>query len=765
MNGALRGIRVVDFGQYIAGPLAGMLLADHGADVIKVEPPGGPRWDTPANAMWNRGKRSIVLDLKDSRELEVAHRLVASADVVIENFRPGVMARLGLDAIELTRRHPHLIWCELPGFSSDDPRAGVAAWEGVLGAATGSFSFSMQALRDDAGRRLQRPSTGRPIYSVIPVSSVYGASFAALSVAMALLARQRDGRGQRIEVPLFDATFSAIGAPRWVGIPGTPWMRSYQCADGRWVDMLCYHGKFIRAFVKAAGIEAWLSESFVGDINRPFRTEPAQATVLVEKLETLFRTRRAIDWETRMAVCGVPMAVCRTTAEWLELPEARASGAIVELDDPHLGPVRQAGLQVRMSGTAGGIAASAPQADQHRTAILEELDVLAVRPSEPLLAPDTRPPLAGLRVLDLGTVLVGPACGRTLAEFGADVIKIDDPMGLGPGVDVGRGKRSMLLDLRAAAGREVLTRLADSCNIVVQNFRLGVAEKLGVGYEQLRARNPGIVYVSYTLYGRKGQWAGRPGYENQAQAATGMMERFGDGRPAMAPLTVNDYCTALTGSLGVALALFEQRKRAKQGGSAEGQHVDAALVYTASMLQSPVLCGPAGKAWAEPRGQDALGSGPLHRHYLAADGWMFLAGHHSHAPSLEGIPGLRGAANLGGYELERFLEKRLRTESVDEWSRRLASVDIAAHAVRTIGEVMAEPYSRLRGLYLERPHPDGGTVSTIGPIPRLSHTPLLAGRPLRPSLDAEAILAEIGYAERMEELLAARVVVVRRPRM
>src|ERR1044072_5785704 len=101
---ALAGIKVIDFGHYIAGPMAAMLLGDFGADVIRVDPPGGPRFDTPANATWNRGKRSIALDLKAAADLDIAKRLIDGADVVIENFRPGVMDRLGLGAREMTAR-------------------------------------------------------------------------------------------------------------------------------------------------------------------------------------------------------------------------------------------------------------------------------------------------------------------------------------------------------------------------------------------------------------------------------------------------------------------------------------------------------------------------------------------------------------------------------------------------------------------------------------------------------------------------------------
>ena len=139
MPGALDGIRVIDFGQYVAGPLAGMLLADQGADVIRVDPPGGPRWQTPANATWNRGKRSAVLDLKHSEDLATAQALIQGADVVVENFRPGVMDRLGLGAQAMTEANPRLVYCSLPGFASDDPRSNVRAFEGVIGAAAATY--------------------------------------------------------------------------------------------------------------------------------------------------------------------------------------------------------------------------------------------------------------------------------------------------------------------------------------------------------------------------------------------------------------------------------------------------------------------------------------------------------------------------------------------------------------------------------------------------------------------------------------------------
>src|SRR5215210_3053085 len=153
----LGGIKVIEFVHYIAGPMAAMLLGDFGSDVIRIDPPSGPRFDTPANATWNRNKRSIALDLKANGDRELARRLIASADVVIENFRPGVMDRLGLGAREMTAKNPRLIYVSLPGFLADDPRAPMRAWEGVLGAATGCYS-TIPTLK------LER----RPVYNCLP---------------------------------------------------------------------------------------------------------------------------------------------------------------------------------------------------------------------------------------------------------------------------------------------------------------------------------------------------------------------------------------------------------------------------------------------------------------------------------------------------------------------------------------------------------------------------------------------------------------------
>lgn len=752
MASVLERMRVIDFGQYIAGPLAGMLLADQGADVIRVDPPGGPRWDTPANATWNRGKRSITLNLKEAEDLELARRLIGSADVLIENFRPGVMDRLGLGAPEALSLNPRLIYCSLPGFASDDPRAQVRAFEGVIGAATATY-------------RPHTPGADRPVYTAIPIASNYAAFQAVVSIVMALLARQRDGVGQRIEVPLFDATFPSIGARAMrvhdpahvVPTPRGIWGGGFECADGRWVQFGGAGNQNFREFVVAAGITAWDQEGLT-DIERLMR-DPELLAEHLRRARALFKTRTAQEWEDLVAEAGSECAVCRTSAEWFEHPHARAARMVLEVDDPQYGKMLQPGINVRLSRTPGAVRWPAPKPDQHRAEILAELDARQPPTAAPAAEATMRAALQGVRVLDLCIILAGPTLGRTLAEFGADVIKIDNPTRGGYVAshnDVNRGKRSLLLDLKSAAGREVFWRLLEGADVVAQNYRAGKLEKLGLSYEEVRQRKPDIVYASLNAFGHLGPWARRPGHEQFAQAATGMQRRFGgDGPPMVQPNPINDYGTGFMGAYAVALALLHRQR------TGEGQHVDTALAYTAMIHQSPFMQVFDGKRWDEPSGQDKLGSGPLHRAYEASDGWFFLGARLTDLPHLAAVDGLAGFASLHGEALEQALAHRFASHTVDTWVARLTEAGIGAHRyIADLDELMQDPWVTAHNVSLTREHDEIGLVTTCGPVPRLSRTPIRVGRPAaKPGSDAYDILTEVGLAEReIAALIEAGVV-------
>ena len=613
-----------------------------------------------------------------------------------------------------------------------------------------------------------RPSengTDQPVYTAIPISSNYGAFQGAIATIMALISRERDGGGQRIDVPLFDATFASIGRAglrihnaKDAGIDlRTVWSGHFQCKDSRWVRFGGSGNQNLHQFVEAAGITSWHADG-LADLERLSR-EPDLVAELERRLRELFRTRTAQEWEDLSAEAGTECTMCRTSEEWFRHPQALESKMVIELQDPTYGKMLQPGINARMSLTPGEVREPAPAPDQHREEILSEVASQSKeKPIKENIEGDMRSVLDGVKVLDLCIILAGPTCGRTLAEYGADVIKIDNPT-RGSTVsshnEVNRAKRSILLDLKTEEGRDVFWRLVEDADVVAQNYRAGKLERLGLGYEEVRKRKPDIIYVSLNAFGHLGPWAGRPGHEGFAQAATGMDRRFGgDGTPTSQPNAINDYGTGFMGAYSVALALFHRRR------TGLGQHVDSALAYTAMIHQSPYMQLYEGKTWDEPRGLDALGNGPLHRAYQARDGWLFIGARESDLPRLASVNGLANIDSLRGGALVQSLEEHFQSNSVQVWVQRLNDAGIGAHRVLPdVSELLDDPWAIDRGLSLTREHDEIGLVTGFGPSPRLSRTPVLPGRPApKPGAQGREILEEVGLGQEFDRLLEQGVI-------
>ncbi|HEY2593798.1 MAG TPA: CoA transferase, partial [Chloroflexota bacterium] len=482
--GALDSVRVIDFGQYIAGPLAAVMLADQGADVIHVDPPGGPKWKSEADAFLQRGKRRISLDLKASADRDIACQLLDSADVVIENFRPGVMQRLGLDADSTTRRNPNLIYTSIPGFAPDDPRAGMQAWEGIVDAATDNCI-------PRAGEETPNWDWSRPFYSAVTLASNFGAFLGATATVMALIARQRTGLGQRVEVPMFDAMFTLIGhsgayvTQRWLhgprGIHGRG-AGAFKCKDGKYVQFDTSSARHLVWFAQEAGITDWGPDLL--DIVR-LRDEKVNQQ-LHARLRELFLTRTAAEWEEVGNRAGAAMGWARTTDEWINTDHARQLGAVVQLDDPEFGPTWMAGLPVHLTATPGSPQGPRHVPDADHDAVISELESGSAAGSGGSTGAAAGhetigSPLEGMQVVDLCVALAGPTCGRLLYEFGADVVKINAPKG-GVGGYLNRGKRSLLLNVESFEAQRVFWGLADKADVVLENFSPGTADRLGIGY-------------------------------------------------------------------------------------------------------------------------------------------------------------------------------------------------------------------------------------------------------------------------------------------
>jgi crotonobetainyl-CoA:carnitine CoA-transferase CaiB-like acyl-CoA transferase len=752
--GPLAGLRVLDLGQYVAGPLTAVLLADQGADVIHVDPPGGPRLAGAADAFFNRGKRRAILDLKQPGQLAAARRLAAAADVVIENFRPGVLARLGLDLDAVRRESPALIACSLPGFGAGDPRAALRGYEGVIAAATANC-------RPRVGEEPPGWDWERPTYSALPLASNVAAYLAAVSIVMALIARRRTGRGQRVEVPLFDAMFTLIGpGGAYADADGLPPPRpihgrgagAYRCKDGRHVQFDTSSARHLSWFARAAGLLGRFDAEL---LDLASNAVPAVNERLHARLREEFLTRTAAEWEELGNAAGAAIGLIRTPAEWIGTEQARRTHAVTRVTDPELGSLWCAGAPVLLSEFPG------PRPRPRRTAGADTAEILAeladLPPREPAAGPEPglAQPLRGIRVLDLGLALAGPTCGRILAEFGADVVKVSGPAYRAAGY-LNRGKESLLLDLGPLAGQEVYWRLVDHADVVLENFSPGTTQRLAIGYDEVRARRPEAVYTAISCYGLGGPWTHWRGWERQGQAVTGIMERT-ELPSVLGPYNIVDIGTGILGAFATALALYHRFSTGR------GQLASASLAQTATYHQAAFMFDFPGYRPAGPRGYYALGQGPLQRYYRAADRWFFLGARPEDVPALAALTRAPDAAGTSGPvvgqpvvgqpELERALEAAFATADAAELIARLAGAGIAAHVVVPVAELMTGAVARERGLSVTQEVAGVGRCTMPGVSPRLSDTPALVGHPpRRPGEDAGQVLASVGLADRLGAL-------------
>ena len=771
MAGALDGIRVIDFGHHIAGPLAAVMLADQGAEVIHVDAPGAPAWQRPSDAFYSRGKRRITLDLKTPGDLDIARRLVNSADVVIENFRPGVMQRLGLGAGEMTARNPALVYCSMPGFAPDDPRAGMQAWEGIVNAATHNCI-------PRAGEEPPEWDWSRPFHMAPPLASNFAAFLGATGTVMALIARHRWGFGQVVEAPLFDAMFMLIGhsgayvnerglhPPRGIHLRGSG---AFRCADGKYVQFDTSSARHLTWFAHEAGITDW---GDLVDVNRLKDESVNQA--LHARLRELFLTKTAPEWEAIGNKAGAAIGWARSAKEWLHTEHAQAIEAVAQLEDPVLGTTFMAGVPVELTRSRGKIGRPrhAPDADRH--SILADLEAMPRRES-PLSAGGEgvgggvvlQHPLQGMKVVDTCVALAGPTCGRLLYEFGAEVVKINAPK-QGVGGYLNRGKRSLLLDLQSYEAQAVFWKLVEDADVIVENLSPGTSDHLGIGYEDVRARRPDIVYTSGSCYGYGGPMTPGRGWERQGQAVAGIMERLGLAEsnvqpPAiLGPYNLVDIGTGTLATFATALAIFHKLR------TGEGQHAQASLCQTATYHQTPYMLDYAGRVDTEPRGYGALGTGPLNRYYKASDGWFFLAVPERDQERLESVEGLSDLGAKAPSNTQQAtvatewpgLEARFEMDTAQTWVRRLRDAGLSAQAVVYVKDLMIDPYVKARGLSVAQNVEGVGETTAPGPSVRLSRTPMRIGESRRPGGDAAAILTELGMAEEVEKLEQAWVLQV-----
>ena len=377
-RGPLHGVRVIDLASVVMGPYAAQILGDLGADVIKVEPPAGdltrltlPQRNPGMGALAlnvNRNKRGVALDLKSAAGRAAVLDLVRTADVLLTNMRPGALARLGMSYAELAEVNPRLVYCNAQGFRGDSEKAGLAAYDEIVQAASGMVD-------------LMRRGAGTPTY----VPTILGDKVCALTIVYAVLAavvhQRATGQGQQVEVPMVDTMVSFLMVEHLAGhtfVPAegptgfnrsiTPGHRAARTADG-WACILPYTTANIVDFFTAAGRPDLAGEPMFVD----YAQRAAHWGDLYDTLDQVARTRTTAEWQELCAAHSIPFAPVLEVETAADDPYLAAGGILATDEHPTEGTYRRIGSPLRFSATPTSIRRHSPGLGEHTAEVLAEL--------------------------------------------------------------------------------------------------------------------------------------------------------------------------------------------------------------------------------------------------------------------------------------------------------------------------------------------------------------------------------------------------------
>ena len=784
----LAGVRVVDASEGVAGGYASRLLADLGARVIKVEPPGGDALRSmgpfaPGTAgpeagglhlALNAGKRSIVLDLDRGGDRERFDGLLASADVLLESSGPRVMESRGLSHEELLRRFPALVYASHTAFGHDGPYAARQTTE-IVDYAMGGWMYFC----------------GDPERTPLMVHGRQGELHAGMQLAAgaaaALWHARLTGRGQHVDVSTFESlvsshvfvlsVWSQEGLVKRRG-DGTAAL-IVPCSDGH-------------LFATRFTPEIFLLMGEPERVDDPaFQTPEGWLDALPEVLERFTawvstRGKREVAEQAqqlRMLVTPV-----QTVADLADSPQLAAREFWRTVEHPLAGSVVLPGPPWRFSRSPSGPVRAAPllDADRHDPAgAAEDPAAGGAAPAGPAPSrPARAAPFEGLRVIEVTNSWAGPLCGMYLADLGADVVAIERsftqptrgqhfagaqiwPHFYNRGAawnQFNRNKRAICLDLASAEGREIFLRMVERSDVVLENNSARVFPNLGLSYETLAERNPRIILCSMSGFGATGPEAHHLGLGSNIEAAAGLIARTGYA-PGDFFATGSFQADPITGThafLGVVAALWERER------SGRGQHLDMALSESGALFAvEPVMDYRLTGHVAEPRGNRSLSIAPQGAYRSAGEDCWLALGVESDQQwralcAAIGRPELgprypdAGARLAAHDEIDAAIEEWSAALDHNEATRRLQAAGVPAGPVLANWELLADPHLFRRGYWVDTVHPEIGFQRWEGIPWRFSGTPPGARADAAP-LFAEhndEVLRELGVTD--DELLGLR---------
>ncbi|MGE3540146.1 MAG: CaiB/BaiF CoA transferase family protein [Candidatus Tectimicrobiota bacterium] len=744
--GALEGVRVLDLSAPF-GALVSRLLGDLGAEVIKIEPPAGdagrqlaPFLDQGQERLslafvhHNVNKRSVILDLEQPADQAHWRRLVAQADVVVSTEGIDAWAARGLDLEHLSSLYPHLVWTSFSPFGLTGPLRHYLG-NNIVAEAMGGLMYIQG---DDA-----KPPCVSPCEQGVYLASLH----AVTGTLMALWERRRSGRGQVVEVALHDVLanlyFLLVNYGIWNDIPYRIGARNFMPPNGYY---RCEDG---HVFIAALMTRQWdrlvelvkdprLDDPALRDAD--FRNQHPERVVPVLQEFAARYDSWSLMYELQRA--GVPGGPWSTVADVAANEHLQARDFFTAFTQPPAGQLRTAGPMFRASASPLRVRRPAPQPGEHQQEVLAE----AMAPARRALATSgsraaLRLPLEGVRILDLSRAWAGPYGTRYLADFGAEVIKVETakyPDGRQPGnpgyEEVNRNKRPISLNFQIPEGRELLKRLVAISDVVVENFSPRVMAQYGLDYETLCTVRPDLIMVGMPGYGRNGPHSRFVSFGGPLMAYTGMSLLWGhaDSPPdARVKVAQPDYIVAATQALAVTAALHH---RARTG---QGQYIEIAQVEaTIASLGLAYLDYFATGTVAQPRGNRDPNAVPQGCYQcIGYEAWCVIScTTEAQWRALATLIGGEDWANdptlttpAARWERHDEIDARISAWTSDQTPqqvmRELQAVGVPAGAVQTAEDLWRDPQLRARNYTVSMTHEELGPVEHPGVILRLHETP------------------------------------------
>ena len=774
----LSRFRIVELGVGPVTGLATMVLADFGADVVKVVPRDGDPWaDTGSWPLWTRGKRIVAADLDHPDDVAGLRGLIVeSTDAVLTNLDRASRHAIGLDPQALGR--PDLVFGVVSGFGEDGPYASYPAYEPVVAAKFGRM-LNFAGVADRPG----------PNYAALQVGTHATAQSAAAGLLAGLIGREATGHGFTFDTSLlrgmmpYEMGIMAMAQlwdkgilerpkasrDRTVSMPTFNY-HPVRTRDGKWLQLGNLLPHLLRNFFRAAGLDADLAdERHRGD---PMRWPPDVREAFRDHLFEHMQGKTLAEWtDIFVGDGGVASHAYQSTQQALADPDVTANGHAVER-----GGVTQLGLVANLTESPGDVGGAAVETtfEAIEPRSVETAPVEGGRPAKPL---------AGVTVVESATIIAAPLAAATLADLGARVIKIE-PLGGDPfrsmfhGFGASKcnaGKECISLDLKSDEGQRIAQSLARMADIWIHNYRMGVPERLGIGYEQLSAVNPDLVYVSANGYGPNGPGAKRPSTHPIPGAALGGVAWQLGGLPpedvvpdnaelretARKLLRANEVNPDPNMSMVVATtALLGLAARRAHG---RGQKIFADMFGANAYANWDDFLSYEGKPERPAVDKDGYGLGPLHRLYQCAEGWVFLM-----IATDEEWAVLRDELHLAidrhDADLADVLGEVFAAGNADDFETRLATRGIGcvrADGLQPPAFLLEDEHCGIEELRVPAVHPDWGEYFRNGPMVRFSKGDEYPGTGAMGGATT-ALLEEIGYsADKIDDLIADGTVGVR----